>query len=68
MRMGTGAISISSVCLNGDTIYVKGAGFNEWSKIQINGTMRIRCIINSGLLVAKEQNSRRGQCDRRPVR
>lgn len=60
MRMGTGAISISSVCLNGDTIYVKGAGFNEWSKIQINGDNADTLYINSGLLVAKEQELETG--------
>jgi hypothetical protein len=60
MKMGTGKISISSVRQTGDTLYVTGGGFNEWSKIYVNGNRVDTVYVNSDMIIAEKHEIETG--------
>ena len=57
MQMGIDPITVSSIGVSGDTLYITGNNFTTASKIFINGDQMKTTFINSGRIETEEGDS-----------
>ena len=53
MRLGTRDITVENVILRGSTLYIRGCGFNEYSRIRLDGFLRETLLLDETTLAVE---------------
>jgi hypothetical protein len=53
MRLGTRDITVEDVILRGSTLYITGRGFNEYSRVRLDGFLREAMLLDETTLAVE---------------
>ena len=53
MRLGTRDITVEDMLLRGNTLYITGSGFNEYSRVRLDGFLRETAFLDAHTLAVE---------------